>query len=178
MTPPEFSRPVRIDTLGEAPRTLSIEANEAECEALARRFGLQGIETLRAKADLSRRGESIRAAGALTARVTQSCVGTGLPVPATVQEAFHIEFRPHPASGSPDEEVELGEHDLDVVFYDGASVDFGEAVAETLSLALDPYPRAPNADAALAEVGVKPEGEEGPRGALAGLKDLLGKPKG
>ena len=56
---------------------------------------------------------------------------------------------------------------------DGA-IDLGEAAAETLLLALDPYPRAPNADAVLREAGVKPEGEEerepGPFAALAALK--------
>ena len=40
MTAPEFSRPVRIDTLGAAPRNVAIEADEAERAALARRFGL------------------------------------------------------------------------------------------------------------------------------------------
>ena len=71
------------------------------------------------------------------------------------------------------------EGELDVVFYAGGSVDVGEAVAETLSLALDPYPRAPEADAALSEAGVKSEAqakaESSPFAGLAGLKDKLGK---
>ena len=53
-----------------------------------------------------------------------------------------------------------------------------EAVAETLSLNLDPYPRAPEADAVLRAAGVRREGgeeKENPFAALAGLKDKLKK---
>ncbi len=176
MTVPEFSRTVRIDTLGPSVRMLSIGADEAERAALARRFGLQAIEHLSAEAELTRSGDSVRASGTLSAKVTQSCVATGAPVEEDVAEDFRIEFRPHPAaSGSADEEIELGEGELDVVFYDGAAVDVGEAVAESLSLALNPYPRCPDADAALSEAGVHKEGEEPRTGALAGLKDLLSK---
>lgn len=174
MTAPEFSRTVRVDTLGGAGRPLSIGANEDERAALATRFGLQRIDHLSAEAELTRSGEMVRASGSLSARVTQNCVATGAPVEAEVEEDFRIEFRPNPVGIGAEEEIELSEGELDVAFYDGASIDLGEAVAETLSLALDPYPRCADADTALAEVGVVKEGEEAPRGPLAGLKDLLG----
>ncbi len=170
---PEFSRPVRADTLGQAPRALSIGANEKERAALASRFGLLAIDRLSAEARLSRSGEEIRAVGVLSAAVTQSCVATEAPVPEEVEEEFDILFRPQPVASGGEEEIELGEGELDVVFYDGASVDLGEAVAETLSLALNPYPRSPEADAALLKAGVKREDEVEPTGPLAGLKDLL-----
>ena len=80
---------------------------------------------------------------------------------------------PRPGTGRPDEEIELGEAELDVAFYDGASVDLGEAVAETLALALDPYPRAPDAEQALKAAGVKSEEEAGPFGALTALRDKM-----
>jgi uncharacterized metal-binding protein YceD (DUF177 family) len=174
---PEFSRPVRVDTLGSAPRPLSIEANEAERAALARRFELIGVGRLSAEAELSRHGEIVRGRGTLSASVTQSCVATGEPVPAKVEEAFAIEFRPQPEGGNPDEEIELSEGELDVVFYPGGAVDLGEAVAETLSLALDPFPRAPEAETALRQAGVKSEeqakADSSPFAGLAALKDKL-----
>lgn len=169
---PEFSRPVRVDTLGAAPRGISIEAGEGERAALAERFGLVAIDSLEAEAELSLSGETVTAAGALRASVTQSCVATNLPVPAAVEERFRILFRPQPDAKA-EEEIELSEAECDVVFYAGAAVDLGEAVAETLSLALDPYPRAPDADSVLRQAGVKSEGESGPFGALAGLRDKL-----
>ena len=48
-----------------------------------------------------------------------------------------------------DEEIELGQGDLDTVFHDGSAIDLGGAVIDTLALALDPYPR--KADAAMDE---------------------------
>jgi len=175
---PEFSRPVRVDTLSATPRELSIGANEEERAALAKRFNLPGIECLSAEASLTRSSDEVRASGTLTASVTQSCVATGEPVSAEVEEQFQIVFRPHPRGVSEEEEIELSEGELDVVFYDGAAVDVGEAVAETLSLSLNPYPRAPEAETVLKEAGVKSEEEAAPVGALAGLKDLLAGKKG
>ena len=173
MTQPEFSRPIRIDTLGAEPRRIAIAAEPGEREVLARRFGLVAIASLAAEADVARKGEAVIARGRISAAVTQSCVASSEPVEASIDEPFELEFRQSPAAGRPDEEIELGESELDIVFYDGAAVDLGEAVAETLALALDPYPRAPGAAEALKAAGVKSEEEAGPFGALAGLRDKM-----
>ena len=169
----EFSRPFRLDSLSDEPRSVGIEAGPAEGEALAARFGLVGIASLAAVARLSRDGETVEAAGLLKAKVTQSCVATAEPVEASVEEAFRVEFRPPPQARA-DEEVELADEELDVIFYEGGAIDLGEAVAQTLALALDPYPRSPAAEAALREAGVKNEeearAEASPFAALKGLK--------
>jgi uncharacterized metal-binding protein YceD (DUF177 family) len=174
--PPEFSRPVYVDTLGSTPRPLAIGANPEERAALAKRFGLVSIEALSAEAGLTRRGDEVTAVGTLSASVVQSCVVTETPVPAEVEEEFRIVFRPAPRHDA-EEEIELSEGELDVVFYDGGAIDLGEAVAETLSLSLDPYPRSAEAQEALREAGVKSEEEarieSSPFAALAGLKDKL-----
>jgi len=147
MTAPEFSRPIALDTLGDAPRRIAIEANAAERTALGRRFGLLALDALSAEADLVRSGDSVTATGRIKAAVAQSCVASGAPVPQTIDEPFEIAFRAQSAAAQPDEEIELDAGEMDVVFYDGGAVDLGEAAAETLVLALDPYPRAPDADA-------------------------------
>ena len=175
MNAPELSRTVRVDMLGEEPRGLTIKAEPGERAALAQRFRLPEIAELEAEAQLVRKGLEVRARGRLRARVTQSCVATGEPVETGVDTPFEIVFRPQPEVNAPDEEVELSKAELDVVFYDGASVDVGEAVAETLALNLDPYPRSPGAEAALKAAGVKSEEEAGPFGALAGLREKLSK---
>jgi uncharacterized metal-binding protein YceD (DUF177 family) len=179
MTEPEFSRPFRVDTLGPAPRSVEIEADEAERAALARRFGLPAIHRLAARAALTAKGEVVVAEGRLRASVTQSCVATAAPVEAELDEPFRVEFRPQPGEIGPEEEIELNETEMDVVFYDGAAIDLGEAAAETLSLSLDPWPRAPGAEAVLKQAGVKGEeeaqAEASPFAALAGLRDKLGK---
>ena len=173
MTNPEFSRTFRIDTLGAQPRSVAIAAGEEERAALAQRFGLLSVEKLEAEARLVRTGEAVRAEGRLSAAVTQACIATSEPVPETIAEDFRVEFRPHPETGA-EEEIELSEGELDVVFYDRAAVDLGEAAAETLALALNPYPRSPAAEAALREAGVKSEeeakAESSPFAVLKGLK--------
>ena len=87
-----------------------------------------------------------------------------------VDEPFDIAFVPAPVEGRPDEEIELGAEDCDVVFYDGQAIDLGEAIADTLALAMQPYPRSPSAEEALKEAGVMSEAEAGPFAALAKLK--------
>ena len=156
---PEFSRPVRIDTLGERPRTLTIEADDVERAALARRFGFVSLSGLSAEIALTRRGEAVAARGVVRAALAQACVATGEPVEEQVEEPFAVEVRPQSAAGGGEEEVELGEGELDVVFYDGAAVDIGEAAAETVSLAVQLFPRSPEAEAALRNAGIKAEEE-------------------
>jgi uncharacterized metal-binding protein YceD (DUF177 family) len=173
---PEFSRLYRLDAIGGEPRRVTIEANEAERAALAGRFGLQSIAALAAEAVIRREGQQVWAEGMLTAQAVQSCVATGDPVPARVKESFALRFDP---VGAPEreEEVELDEADLDILSYEGGAIDLGEAVAQGFALALDPFPRAPSAEAALREAGVKSEDEAeedriaaSPFAALKGLK--------
>ena len=170
----EFSRLYRIDTLGSGARTVSIAADDEERAALAHRFDLVAVGRLAAEASLIRAGTTVTARGTVTADVVQSCVASGEPVEARVEEPFEIQFRPQPLGGGADAEIELAESELDVVFYDGAAVDLGDAVAETVSLALDPFPRSPRADQALRKAGVKTEEQakvdSSPFAALGALK--------
>ena len=175
MTNPEFSRPVRIDTIGEGPRRLGVEAEEVERISLARRFGLVAIDRLAADLTLSSKGSDVALSGNLSAKVVQACVATGEPLEATLEIPFSLLFRPQPVATGQEEEIELGEDELDVIFYDSAAIDVGEAVAETLLLNLDPYPRAPGAEETLRQAGVKSEEDAAPPGPLAGLGDLLKK---
>lgn len=173
---PEFSRTVRLDTLGPTPRSMTLDADEAERAALADRFGCISIDRLSADLTLVRSGEAVTAKGHISAEVDQPCIATGQPVRAAIDEPFEIVFRPQPDTRA-EEEIELGEAELDVVFYDGALVDVGEAVAETLALNLDPYPRVRGAGDALRDAGVKSEeeikSETSPFAGLAALKDRL-----
>ncbi|HEY6916723.1 MAG TPA: DUF177 domain-containing protein, partial [Allosphingosinicella sp.] len=156
-------------------KPMTVEADAEERSALARRFDLVAIDALAASLTLQRSGEAVTAKGHLKAQVTQSCVATGVPLDANIDEDFAILFRPEPKDGTPDDEIELSEAECDVVFYEGAMIDVGEAVAETLSLSLDPWPRAPGAEDALREAGVKTEEEaktqSSPFAGLAALKN-------
>ena len=173
MTPanqPEFSRPERVETIGHLPRDVRIAADEAERTALARRFELIAVERLEARFAVSRDTAGIVATGQVIAAVTQACSASGVPLAASVDEAVTLRFV---AEADSTEELELSAEALDTLPIEGGAIDLGEAAAETMALALDPFPRAADADAVLAEAGVLGEGTAGPFGGLADLKRRL-----
>ena len=165
-----FAHQLRLDLIRDGER-LDLVANEAERAAIAKRLGLPSVDRLEAHVTLAKTGNVVRASGRLGASLEQNCVVTNDPVPAHIDEPFEMVFMPEPAETSPDEEIELGESDCDVVFYDGAAIDLGTAIADTLALGLDPYPRSAGADAALKEAGVLTEEQASPFAALAKLKN-------
>jgi uncharacterized metal-binding protein YceD (DUF177 family) len=164
-----FAHHLRLDQIRDGER-IDLVADEAERGVVAKRLGLPAVERLEAHVTLGRTGDVIRASGRLAASLEQSCVVTSDPVPAHVDEPFELVFIPEPAPGKADEEIELGESDCDVVFHDGAAIDLGTAIADSLALSLDPYPRSAGADAALKEAGVLTEEQASPFAALAKLK--------
>ena len=169
----DFAHRLPLDQIRDGDR-LDVCADDDERRALAGRLGLLSLDRLEAHAALSRNGQKICASGRLKASLEQACVATGEPVPAHIDEPFDLIFVPEPKGEGGDDEVELAEGDLDTIFHDGAAIDLGGAVADTLALALDPYPRSAGADAALKEAGVLTEEEAGPFAALAALKSKLG----
>lgn len=168
----DFAHRLQLDQIRDGDR-IDLHGDEAECAAVAERLGLLTLSRLEAHAVLDKDGNRVRAKGRVKAALEQPCVATGDPVPAMIDEAFDLKFVPAPAAGSADEEYELGDDELDTVFHDGLVIDLGSAIADTLSLALDPYPRSANADAALREAGVMTEEEASPFAALAALKSKL-----
>lgn len=170
-TAPEFSRPHRLDQIGAGEARVDVSASAEERAALAARFRIPSIEQLDAYFLLRKDAAGIIARGKLSASVTQACIVTEAPLPAKVAEDFAIRFLPE--GGASADEVELSEEDCDTVFYTGGTIDLGEAAAETLALALDPFPRSPEAAQVLRDAGVISEDEVEPSGPLAGLKDLL-----
>lgn len=173
----DFAHRLKLDQIRDGQR-IDLAADEAERQAVAGRLDLPRLERFEAHAVLSRAGEVIRVKGRVAAALHQSCVVTGEPVAAHVDEPFELAFVPAPGGGSPDEEIELGAADCDVVFHDGATIDLGGAVVDTLALALDPYPRSAGAEAALRDAGVLTEEQAGPFAALAQLKKNLGEDDG
>jgi len=59
---------------------------------------------------------------------------------------------------------------LDEIEYTGTHIDLGEAVAQSLALAIDPFLTGPNADAARKSAGIGTPEDNGAFAALKGLK--------
>lgn len=175
MTPaqtPEFSRTVALNLLGSRPRQEAIAATSDECAALAARFGWIALDRLNARFDLIREGDTVTAKGTVEAALAQACVVTGEAMPVMLAEAVTLRFVP-PQDAAPDSEIELSVEDADTLVHDGQTIDIGEAAAETVALALDPYPRSSGADAVLKAAGVTSDDEAvtGPFAALKSIRD-------
>ena len=132
MTGP-FAHHLRLDQARDGER-LDLVADEEERAAIAKRLDVPRIDRFEAHVCLERTGELVRAKGRLLASLQQSCVVTGDPLAAHIDEPFALIFMPEPAVDRPDEEIELGAGDLDVIFHDGSTIDLGGALADTLAL--------------------------------------------
>lgn len=165
---PEFSKIVRLDAIGAAPVAHRITAEVAERQALARRFGLQEISALTGDFTLSHEAAGYRARGRVQASVVQSCAISAEPVPEDVDEPVDVLFVRSLPEAEPEAEFEISETECDTVLLTGQGIDLGELAAETMALALDPYPRA--TDAVIAEARRYLIAEDEARAAEAAAK--------
>lgn len=140
---PELHRPVSIDRIGAQGLDLEIAANAEERAALAARMQVPAIAELHCQFQVRRIGGVVAAEGHLRARLTQVCVVTLDEFEHRVSEDFGVHFVP---AGEEDEDPDPDA--TDQIPYVGNAIDLGEAAAEQLALALDPYPRKPGAELA------------------------------
>ena len=172
MDKPEFSHIVKLSEIGSSPRSGKLSATEEERRKLAQRFDLPKITSLDATYILHAGADRIGFSGRIESDLQQRCSVTGESFQVRLREEFEIAFVPQLEIEGTDEEIELTEEDCDIIEYDNAQIDLGEAIAQTLYLALPPFPRGPNADVVAREI-LKTEEEAGPFGALAALKNKL-----
>lgn len=169
----------RLVTLAEVRRqtaAMPIIADADERAAIAARFDLIALDRLEATLDCVVTGDVLRVSGVLHGDVVQRCVATGEPLSARVETPVDVSYVPlgKLEAAENEAEIELGENDLDIIGYPvGGRIDLGEMVADSLYLALQPFPRHPDADAFLKARGVQSEAEAGAFGALAALRDKL-----
>lgn len=173
----ELHRPIKAQQLpGDA---VTVTATLEECTALAARFGLASVANLRASMELKPDGQAVLASGILHGDVMQYCSVSAEAFSVTVKEELRLRFveegaltPQQQAEGGEAIEVELTDEDCDEIEYGGDAFDLGEAIAQSLGLAIDPYATGPDADATRAKAGIgDDDAPSGPLAqALAGLK--------
>lgn len=140
---PEFARRIDGLRLPAGGETQRITARPEERAALAKRFDLLALDRLEAKVKLTpMAGGYYRLAAEFEADLVQACTVTQEPVPARLAESFTLTYGPVEESG----EIFLDGDTEPVEPLDDGMIDIGEAVAQQLSLALDPFPRAPGVE--------------------------------
>jgi uncharacterized metal-binding protein YceD (DUF177 family) len=142
---PEFSRPLAVERIASTGTEVTIEASAEERAALARRFDIPAVHAFSATfvATPWRRG-GVQVRGEFAAHVEQVSVVSLEPFTSEVGEPVMRYFQAETGPGHhPDvlsvESLEDDEPDV----ISGGSIDLGEIAAESLALALDPYPRKP-----------------------------------
>lgn len=149
-------------------RAITIVADEGQRARLAERFDLVRVDALEAKVMIGTDGAAITATGRMTAKIVQSCAVSGEDLAARIDEPIALRFVAE--ADARDEEIELEEDDLDEIAYAGDRFDLGEAVAQSLALAIDPFATGPEAERIRREVGLSEPEKENPFAALKGLK--------
>jgi uncharacterized metal-binding protein YceD (DUF177 family) len=159
---PELHRPIAVDRIGAAGLDVMVEASAAECAALAARMNLPAIVSLSCDFRVERdTAGTLLAYGHLVAGVVQTCIVSLEDFTTSVEERFTVRCVPEG-----DESDDIDPDALDEIVYVDGILDLGEAAAEQLALALDPYPRAPGA--VLPELPEDPEAQ--PFSALSSLR--------
>ncbi|MEQ9640877.1 MAG: DUF177 domain-containing protein [Alphaproteobacteria bacterium] len=142
----ELDRWVSVADIGQGGLRQRIEASPGELAALARRYGVPAVVSLVAEVALRPVGRSrYRLTGRVEAVMRQVCVVSLDEIENRVTEDFAVDFEPQagkPQSNEIDIDVEADDPPEPIV--DGR-IPVGEMVAEHLALAIDPYPRRPDA---------------------------------
>ena len=155
MTPTaEFSHIVTIEPWPADGIAVDLVATDAERQYLKQRFDLIDLSKLKGKGKIERTKEGFVFGGTLEADVVQTCVVTLKPISSAVSASFERCFRQadDEADDAGQKEMVLEGVETDVDLIEDNKIDIGEVIAEELCLALDPYPRAEDADAFMTEV--------------------------
>jgi uncharacterized metal-binding protein YceD (DUF177 family) len=167
----EFSYLVPLDRLGSREVVEQLCADPGACAALAERFGLLSLVSLTATVRLRRVSDrglyAVR--GRFSASVEQACVVSLEPVSCRLEESFELLYSTAPADAVDVEAVvDIDAEDPpEAVGPEG--IDIGEAVAQQLAMALNPYPRREDARSPAEYAAGDEAVEESP---FAGLRAL------
>jgi len=142
-----FSRVIRVDAIPIEGRTVTLEATPEERRALAKLYQLPSIDALTTSLSLAHAsGGAVRVTGAVHGELTQICVVSLDPFPATIDEAIDVRFAPREIAedrARPETLVfSMSDEDEPDPIVDG-KIDLGALAAEFFALGIDPYPRKP-----------------------------------
>jgi len=166
---------VRLDSMPTSGRDVDVRVGEADRAAIAAELNISALEKLEARLHAVRFKGGIRVTGRLLATAVQPSVVSLEPVKQDIVETIDRIFLPGGEkvyAGPADAEifVDLEGDDMPDHF-EGNEADLTELLMETVSLALDAYPRLPGE-----EVGKIADANDDPADDLpfAGLRVLKG----
>ena len=172
-----MSRPVPVATLPRnRPHPVDIRPDREEMASIATFMRIEDLRDLRFKGEIAAEADDGWVITAkLTALAVQACVISLEPVEQKISETVTRHYLPEDLIG---DEIDLDpdtDDDPDPV---GDNLDPGHLALEVLALALDPYPRSPDAETVptyAAPPGINPMSDDDvkPFAGLAALKAKL-----
>jgi hypothetical protein len=153
-------------------RELKLSVGAEERAALAALLALTSVDRLDVAFKAVRFKGGMRVTGQLDAQIEQPSVISLVPVKQVISEPIDRVFLPtgekHFAE-SVDAEIFVDVEGEDVPdHFDGQEADLSDLIVETLSLAVEPYPK--SAGESVEDLGIT--GDEPPESAFAKLRDL------
>ena len=142
-----LNQDVDIRQLPRSGRMMALEASEQECVEIRDRLKIRGVDELSASLKIESLGEraGVLVSGDIRGRVTQACVLTLEDVRSEISDEFGVRFVNEAyAAHNTSDDFDPDEEDIEL--FSGDFIDISEVVVQYLSLAMDPYPRAENAE--------------------------------
>src|SRR4051812_16479922 len=139
-----WSVTVRLDEVGETCRHIELEPDDITRAALAKPAGVDAVERLVARFDLTRRGrDRLHVSGDVSGTVRQTCVVTLEPLINDVAEPIDVDFAPprQTKTDAADIDLEAASSANEPEPLIGNAVDLGLLATEFFILGVDPYPR-------------------------------------
>jgi uncharacterized metal-binding protein YceD (DUF177 family) len=163
-----WSVPVRRDDVPESGLHLDLAADETVRAAVAALAGVRALPRFTASFDVMPLGDGLKVTGEIGASVDQTCVVTLEPMTSELHEPIDLVFVAPGAGAPPDETVaDIEPVGDEMEFLVDGVADLGAAATEFLLLAIDPYPRKPDA---VFEAPPSDDPAAHPFAALAALK--------
>ena len=174
--------PVAVAQIPEAGLHRELEADHAVREAMAEIAGLREILSATAWFDVTPKdGGRFHVVGHVQARIGQTCVVTLDPIENDLDEDIDLTFAPPEQipqlAALVDETAEIGDEIPDPPEpIENGVIDLGRLATDVLFLAIDPYPRKP--DAMFEPVVAAADPEDHPFAALKALQIDANSPNG
>jgi len=146
-----WSVPVTVVQIPDTGLHRDIEADGAAREAMAEVAGLREILSARASLDVTpERGGRVHVTGHVRARIGQTCVVTLDPIENEIDEPIDLIFAPPEqipdlsdlVDEAAESETEIPDPPEPII---NGVIDLGRLATDALFLAVDPYPRRPDA---------------------------------
>lgn len=147
---PILDAAIRFDNLPAKGRHLKVEATNTQRAAVSSHFKLESVEKLQVNLLATPMKGGIEVRGTLRAAITQLCIVTFVPVSQAIEEEFtriFLQGSAKEAESPAGSEVFIDLEGDDLPdYFEESEVDFSELILEILVLAIDTYPRAPDAE--------------------------------